>query len=61
MDLIDELSNRIIMDGYDTKIIAASFKGVQQVKDSINHGAHSVTAPVAVLKQILEIQILKKQ
>ncbi len=60
MDLIDELSNRIIMDGYDTKIIAASFKGVQQVKDSINHGAHSVTAPVAVLKQIFRNPNIEK-
>ena len=27
MELINELSNRIVMDGYDTKIVAASFKG----------------------------------
>ena len=52
MDLISELANRIDMDGYDSKIIAASFKGVQQVKDSFNYGAHSITAPYAILKQI---------
>ena len=52
MDLIYELSNRIVMDGYDSKIVAASFKGVQQVKDSINNGAQAITAPVAILKQI---------
>lgn len=52
MDLINELSNRITMDGYDCKILAASFKGVQQVKDSFNYGAQAITAPVAVLKQI---------
>lgn len=51
-ELIGELSNRIAMDGYHTKIVAASFKGVQQVKDSINSGAHAITAPVAILKQI---------
>lgn len=52
MELINELSNRIIMDGYDSKIVAASFKGVQQVKDSLNYGAQAITAPVSVLKQI---------
>lgn len=52
MDLISALSDRIATDGYDCKIVAASFKGVQQVRDSFNYGAHSITAPVAVLKQI---------
>ncbi|TQQ85437.1 fructose-6-phosphate aldolase [Peptacetobacter hominis] len=52
MDLISALSDRIAVDGYDCKIVAASFKGVQQVRDSFNYGAHSITAPVAVLKQI---------
>lgn len=52
MDLISNLSDRITVDGYNTKIVAASFKGVQQVRDSFNFGAHAITAPVAVLKQI---------
>lgn len=52
MDLINELSNRIVMDGSDTKILAASFKGVQQVKDALNYGSQAVTCPVAILKQI---------
>lgn len=52
MALISQLSERIAKDGYNTKIVAASFKGVQQVKDSLNHGAQAVTAPVAILKQI---------
>lgn len=52
MDLINELSNRIVMDEYDCKILAASFKGVQQVKDSFNYGAQAITAPYAILKQI---------
>ena len=49
MDLISNLSDRIAVDGYNTKIVAASFKGVQQVRDSFNYGAHAITAPVAVL------------
>ena len=32
MELINELSNRIVQDGYDCKILAASFKGVQTSK-----------------------------
>ncbi len=59
-DLIAELANRIDMDGYDCKIVAASFKGVQQVKDSFNNGAHAITAPVAVLKQIFKNPNIEK-
>ena len=40
------------MNYYECKILAASFKGLQQVRDAFNAGAQSVTAPVAVLKQI---------
>lgn len=60
MYLIDELSKRIEKDGYDTKIVAASFKGVQQVRDSFNHGAQAITAPVAVLKQIFANPSIEK-
>lgn len=52
MELIANLSTKIVEDNYDCKILAASFKGVQQVKDSINCGSQSVTVPVAILKQI---------
>jgi len=52
MELINELSNRIVMDEYNCKILAASFKGVQQIKDALNYGAQSITAPTAILKQI---------
>ena len=51
-DLIAELQNRIETDCYDCKILAASFKGVQQIKDAFNHGAETITAPVGILKQI---------
>lgn len=60
MDLIYELSNKITMDGYNCKILAASFKGVQQVKDAINNGSHSVTAPVDVLKAIFKNPNIEK-
>ena len=60
MELINELSNRIVMDGYDTKIVAASFKGVQQVRDAFNYGVQSITAPVEVLKQIFKNPNIEK-
>ena len=60
MELIDELSNRIVQDGYDCKILAASFKGVQQVRDAFNYGSQAITAPVEVLKQIFANPSIEK-
>ena len=42
MELISNLQDRIEDDGYDCKIVAASF----------NYGAEAITAPYAVLKQV---------
>ena len=60
MELIDELSNRIVQDGYDCKILAASFKGVHQVRDAFNYGSQAITAPVEVLKQIFANPSIEK-
>ncbi len=60
MELIDQLSTRIAMDGYDSKIVAASFKGVQQVRDSFNYGAQAITAPFDVLKTIFKNPNIEK-
>ena len=54
------LSNRIVEDGYDCKILAASFKGVQQVRDAFNAGSQAITAPVSVLKAIFENPSISK-
>lgn len=51
-ELIYQLSNRIVSDGYNCKVLAASFKSVAQIKEAINQGSQSVTVPVALLKQI---------
>lgn len=51
-DLIANLAQQIGQDGYECKILAASFKGVQQIKEAFNHGSQAITAPVALLKQI---------
>lgn len=52
LDLIDNLALKIANDNYDAKIIAASFKGVEQVKQSLNFGAHAITAPLEILKAV---------
>lgn len=51
-ELIFQLRKMIDQDGYSTKILAASFKGVQQMRDALNKGAHALTAPVALYQQI---------
>lgn len=60
MTLIDELAHRIALDGAKTKIVAASFKGVAQVRDSLNHGAQAVTVPTAILDQIFANPSIEK-
>ncbi len=52
MELISDLQDRIENDGYDCKIVAASFKGVEQVKNAFTYGAEAITAPYAILKQV---------
>ena len=60
MDLIANLSMKIVEDNYDCKILAASFKGVQQVKDAINCGSQAVSVPVGILKQIFANPSIEK-
>ncbi|NLC96256.1 MAG: fructose-6-phosphate aldolase [Erysipelotrichaceae bacterium] len=54
MELIRELSYRIKSDNYDCKIVGASFKGVQQIRDTFNNGAQAITSSTDNLKQIFK-------
>ena len=47
---ISQLRELIDRDGYDAKILAASFKSVQQVTQAIEAGAHSITIQPVLLK-----------
>lgn len=58
--LIAHVSKRIDHDQYPAKIVAASFKGVQQVRDALDAGAQAITAPVQVLKQIFKNPSIEK-
>ena len=48
--IIEQLRDLIDRDGYDAKILAASFKNVKQVTAAIYAGAHCVTIQPALLK-----------
>ena len=50
MNAIEELRYLIDRDGYQAKILAASFKNVKQVTAAIAAGAHCVTIQPALLK-----------
>lgn len=53
-DLIKKITDRIDHDGYDCKILAASFHALSQVEDAFSAGAQSVTAPYAILKTVFD-------
>lgn len=48
--LVRDAEEVIHRDGYKCKVLGASFHSVQQVRDTINAGAESITAPLAILK-----------
>lgn len=55
-DLIDKVESRIAMDGYDCKILAASFHALGQVEESLAAEAQAITAPYDVLKTVFKNQ-----
>ena len=51
--MINELRTFIDGNGYNTKIIAASFKTAQQVTDALLNGAHTCTLPLSIYKLLV--------
>ena len=51
---IGEIRRLIDRDGYQAKILAASFKNAGQVVKAIDSGAHAVTAQPATLRSVLK-------
>ena len=49
-DLIRRAEERIALDDYSCKVLGASYHSVQQVRDSLNAGAQSVTVPLTYFK-----------
>ncbi|ACT69705.1 fructose-6-phosphate aldolase [Neorickettsia risticii] len=57
--LIDEIA-QLYEDRYETKILAASIRSVEHVLTSLKLGAHVVTVPVKILKQMFEHPLTDK-
>lgn len=57
-EVIVQLRELIDRDGYQAKILAASFKNVKQITNAIAAGAHSVTVPPALLKTAMHSPVV---
>lgn len=53
-DLIDKVESKIAEEGYECKVLAASFHAIQQVDQAIAAGAEAITAPYAILKGVFD-------
>ncbi len=54
IDLIEQCVNAVNYYGYDTKIMFSSVRHVEHVRNALNAGAHTVTLPWKVMKQLTE-------
>lgn len=53
-ELIYELSNQIEKQHASTKIVAASFKGLEQIREALSNGAQAVTVSPELIYQIFK-------
>jgi transaldolase len=51
-EVVDGLAAMLVQLRSSTRILAASLKSARQVVDSILHGSHDITAPLAVLRSL---------
>ena len=54
VEVVSNLINIIDMYGFDTKVVAASFKNAQQVIELMNCGVHSCTVPYDICSKMIE-------
>lgn len=59
-ELIEDCSHRILTDNYKTKIVAASFKNLDQIKAALASGAHAITASYDLLNKVFENPHIEK-
>lgn len=52
--LIEQCVNAVNYYGYNTKIMFSSVRSVEHVRNALNSGAHTVTVPWKILKQLTE-------
>lgn len=58
--LIRELSEQIAQEHASCRIVAASFKGVQQIREAFHSKAAAITAAPALLKQVFANESIEK-
>lgn len=58
--LIEQCVDAVNYYGYKTKIMFSSVRNVEHVRNAINAGAHTVTVPWKVMKQLTENQFTEK-
>ena len=54
LDLVEQCVNAVNYYGYDTKIMFSSARHVEHVRNALQVGAHAVTLPWKVMKQLTE-------
>ncbi|MCF7925131.1 MAG: fructose-6-phosphate aldolase [Candidatus Izimaplasma sp.] len=59
-DVINEIISIFKRDGYQTKIIGASYKSIYQINKSILNGCKSVTVPPTLFKELMETTVTKE-
>lgn len=52
LDLVAQAVNAVHMYGYDTKIMFSSVRNAEHVRNAINLGAHTITVPWKIMKQL---------
>ena len=50
-ELYMNMANRIDHDGYKTKILGAGFHSTGQIREALNSGCETITAPLDLLKK----------
>jgi len=54
LQLVDACVNAVNYYGYDTKIMFSSVRNVEHVRNAIEIGVHTITAPWKIMKQLTE-------
>lgn len=52
--LVEQCVNAVEYYGYDTKIMFSSVRNIEHVRNAINAGAHTVTVPWKLIKQLTQ-------
>lgn len=54
ISLVEQCVNAVNYYGYDTKIMFSSIRNIEHVRNAINIGAHNITVPYKILRQMTE-------